>query len=156
MLGQSTGLGKKVSPGGSRRRSVFSELSPYLWLIHVLCFFEHLLSIDLCSQGINKEQNSYTVASYAPPLPRSFAGGWILRLALENTSSVVLSSWCFPGDGSYCQPDASRCPVSGVGSHGAEACEFPEARGDVPVSLQNEKQDSGLGYKCLLCMLSQT
>lgn len=82
MLGQSAGLGKKVSPGGSRRRSVFSELSPYLWLIHVLCFFEHLLSIDH-SQGI-KSRTVTLLLLVLRPCPGAALGVGFWELLLKT------------------------------------------------------------------------
>ena len=147
--------GRRVSPGVPRRGQCSVSFLYASGLSRVCASCEHLLSTELCSQGWNKEQKQM-VSSQVPPdwytwnasplhchfsrsaLPM-FPRGLILSLALENSSSVVLSSWCFLGDGSYCQPDASHCPVSRMGSHGAEACKFPEARGDVQVSFQDER-----------------
>lgn len=85
-------------------------------------------------------------------MPAYCTGVWCC-LALENTPSFGLSFWCFLGDGSYCQPNAAHCPVSRVGSHRAKACEFLRAW----VSCQEKSgTHSGLGYRCLLCRLSQT
>lgn len=119
---------------------------------------EHLLSTELWGPDRTKEQkqmvSSLWNVSILHHLVLTFCPS---SHGVKNAPSVGLSLWCFPGNGSYCQPNAAHCPVFGVGSHGAEACEFLKAGGNFQVSFWDESgTQSRLGNKCLLCRLCQT